>query len=159
MVGAQFSQTKTQLGPALNGMVVLEDYVPEPTMKFPGVDGFLAKYRARASGAGVDPLGYWAPFSYAALQILGAAVAEVGRIDQGKLADYIHRTAFKTIVGDVKFGAIGEWEKSRLLFIQYRNIRGSDINQFREPGKQVILYPPELKSGELLYPFARAHGG
>lgn len=158
MVGAQFTQIKAQLGPLLNGLVILEDYVPEPTMKFPGVEDFLGKYQQRATSAGVDPLGYWAPFAYAALQILGDAITRVGTIDQEKLARHIHQAAFKTVVGDVKFDAIGEWERSRLLYIQYQNIRDRDINQFRQPGKQVILYPPELRSGDLIYPFARAQG-
>jgi hypothetical protein len=30
------------------------------------------------------------------------------------------------------------------------------FNQFRPPGKAVILYPPDSKSGELIYPFAKA---
>jgi len=90
------------------------------------------------------------------MQILGQAVSAVGNIDQGKLADYLHKTPFKTVIGDVKFGPLGEWEKSRILYIQYQNIQGNDVNQFRQPGKAVILYPPELKSGELVYPFAKA---
>jgi branched-chain amino acid transport system substrate-binding protein len=154
MIGAQFSPVKAKLGPLLNGFVVLDNYVPEPTMKFPGVDDFLKKYQARAAGNGVDPLGYWAPFAYASLQILGEAVTRIGAIDQEKIARYIHENAFATVVGEVRFDKIGEWVKSRFLFIQYQNIRGNDVDQFRQPGKQVILYPPELKSGDLIYPFA-----
>jgi branched-chain amino acid transport system substrate-binding protein len=156
MIGAQFSQTKAKLGPLLNGLVVLDNYVPEPTMKFPGVEAFLRKYQARAAGNGVDPLGYWAPFAYAALQIIGEAVTRVGTIDQAKIARYIHDHAFATVVGEVRFDELGEWVKTRFLFIQYQNIQGNDIDQFRQTGKQVILYPPELKSGDLIYPFARA---
>jgi branched-chain amino acid transport system substrate-binding protein len=154
MIGAQFSPVKAKLGPLLNGFVVLDNYVPEPTMKFPGVDDFLKKYQARAVGNGVDPLGYWAPFAYASLQILGEAVTQVGAIDQEKIARYIHEHTFATVVGEVRFDEIGEWVKTRFLFIQYQNIKGNDIDQFRQAGKQVILYPPELKSGELIYPFA-----
>ena len=158
MIGLSFTAIKTQLGPLLNGIVINENYVPEPTMKFPGVEDVLTRYQHRAAGAGVDPLGFWSPFAYAEMQILSQAIAATGGTDQGKLADYLHRTAFKTVVGDVKFGPLGEWEKSRILFVQYQNIQGNDFNQFRQPGKQVILYPPELKSGELIYPFARARG-
>lgn len=157
MIGLSFTAIKAQLGPLLNGIVINENYVPEPTMKFPGVDAFLEQYQSRAKASGTDPLGFWAPFAYAELQILGEAVAAVGAIDQARLADYMHRTSFRTIVGDVKFGQDGEWEKSRILFVQYRNIQGNDVNQFRQPGKAVILYPPALETGELVYPFARAH--
>ena len=83
-------------------------------------------------------------------------MSAVGSLDQGKLADHLHKTRFKTVIGDVKFGPLGEWEKSRILYIQYQNIQANDINQFRQPGKAVILYPSELKSGELIHPFAKA---
>jgi branched-chain amino acid transport system substrate-binding protein len=158
MIGLQFTPVKAQLGPLLNGIVINENYVPEPTMNFPGVDNVLERYQQRAAAAGTDPLGFWSPFSYAEMQILGEAVNAVGSVDQGKLADYLHRTHFKTVIGDVKFGPLGEWEKSRILYVQYQNIQGNDINQFRQPGKAVIMYPPELRSGELIYPFARARG-
>jgi branched-chain amino acid transport system substrate-binding protein len=158
MIGLQFTPIKAQLGPLLNGMVINENYVPEPTMKFPGIEAFLKRYQERAPGAGVDPLGYWSPFAYAEMQILAQAVNAVGNLDQGEIAAYIHKTAFNTIIGDVKFSAIGEWEKSRILTVQYQNIQGNDINQFRQPGKAVIIYPPELKSGELIHPYAKARG-
>lgn len=156
MIGLSFTNIKTQLGPLLNGIVANENYVPEPTMMFPGADDFLKRYQERAKGAGVDPLGYWSPFPYAEMQILAQAVQAVGGIDQGKIADYIHRTTFKTVVGEVKFSAIGEWEKTRILTVQYQNIQGNDMNQFRRPGKSVIVHPAELKSGALIYPYAKA---
>ncbi|MBI2735285.1 MAG: amino acid ABC transporter substrate-binding protein [Rhodospirillales bacterium] len=156
MIGLSFTSTKAQLGPLLNGIVINENYVPEPTMKFPGIEAFLEQYRARAKAAGTDPLGFWSPFAYAELQILGQAVTSVGAIDQAKLAEYMHKTPFKTIVGDVKFGPDGEWDKSRILFVQYRNIQGNDPGQFLQPGKAAILYPPAFRTGELIHPFAKA---
>lgn len=156
MIGLSFTPIKVQFGSLLNGIVINENYVPEPTMKFPGVEAFLERYQARAPAAGVDPLGYWAPFAYAELQILGQAVQTLGSLDQTKLAAYIHATRFSTIIGEVKFGALGEWEKSRILTVQYQNIRDHDLNQFRQPGRAVITYPPEYRSGRLIYPFAKA---
>ncbi|HEV2546037.1 MAG TPA: amino acid ABC transporter substrate-binding protein [Stellaceae bacterium] len=154
MIGLSFASIKAKLGPLLNDFVINENYVPEPTMRFPGVGEFLEQYRKRAAAAGgVDPLGFWSPFAYAEMQILAEAINTVGGVDQAKLAALLHKTTFKTIIGDVKFGAAGEWEKSRILFVQYQNIEDNDINQFRQPGKQVILYPPDLKSGKLIYPF------
>jgi branched-chain amino acid transport system substrate-binding protein len=99
MIGLQFTPVKGQLGPLLNGFVINENYVPEPTMNFPGVGDVLKRYQQRAPAAGTDPLGLWSPFSYAEMQILGQAVEAVGSIDQGKLADYLHRASFKTVVG------------------------------------------------------------
>ena len=40
--------------------------------------------------------------------------------------------------------------------VQYQNIKGNDIEQFREPGKKVVLYPDEFKSGNIIYPYAAA---
>jgi len=159
MIGLQFTPIKAQLGPLLNGIVINENYVPEPTMKFTGVEDILRRYQQRAPTAGVDPLGFWSPFAYAEMQILSQAVQMVGAIDQGRIAEYIRNTPFKTVVGDVKFGTLGEWEKSRILYIQYQNIRGNDLNQFREPGKAVIIYPPEFRSGALIHPLAKAREG
>lgn len=159
MIGLSFSNIKAQFGSGLNGIVTNDNYVPEPTMKFPGIEAFLTRYQQRAPATGVDPLGYFlAPFAYAAMQILGQAVVTAGTLDQTKLAAHMHESRFSTIVGEVKFGPLGEWEKSRILTVQYQNIQGHDIAQFKLPGKQVILYPPELKSGDLVQPFSRAHG-
>jgi branched-chain amino acid transport system substrate-binding protein len=158
MIGLQFTPIKAQLGPLLNGLLINENYVPEPTMNFPGVNDVLKRYQQRAAGAGVDPLGFWSPFAYAEMQILSQAVNAVGDLNQEKLAHYLHKSSFKTVVGDVKFGADGEWEKSRILYVQYQNVSGNDFNQFRQPGKAVIVYPPAFKSGDLVYPFAKARG-
>jgi branched-chain amino acid transport system substrate-binding protein len=70
----------------------------------------------------------------------------------------MHETRFATVVGEVKFGPFGEWEKSRILFVQYRNVISHDIAQFTRSGKAVIIAPQEFKSGDLLYPFAKASG-
>jgi len=40
--------------------------------------------------------------------------------------------------------------------MQFQNIKGTDMEQFRLPGKQVIVYPDEFKSGNLIYPYAAA---
>jgi len=155
MIGLAFSPIKQQLGPLLNGIVAYDVYQPEPTMNFPGIADFLKRYQARAPAAGVDPLGYYLPpYSYAEMQILAQAVNAVGSLDHGKIAAYIHATKFSTIVGDVKFADNGEWEKSRVLFVQYQNIVGNDIEQFRRPGKVVILYPSEYRSGQFIYPYS-----
>ena len=43
--------------------------------------------------------------------------------------------------------------------IQVQGVKGNDINQFREPGRQVILDPSSLKSGELVTPYNKARQG
>lgn len=153
MIGLAFAPIKEQLGPLLNGIVAYDVYVPEPTMKFPGIEDFLKRYQAQAGKT--DPLGYYLPpFAYAELQILADAVNKVGSLDQNKIGAYIHKTTFHTIVGDVAFADNGEWEKSRVLFVQYQGIVGNGIDQFKKAGRQVILYPPEFKSGNFRYPYS-----
>jgi branched-chain amino acid transport system substrate-binding protein len=155
MVGLQFAGIKAQLGPQLNGIVAYDLYVPEPTMKFPGIEAFLKRYQEIAAKEGIDPLGYYIPpFVYAEMQVLEQAVRSVGSLDQEKLADYIRRTTFPTVVGDIKFGAKGDWAEPRILYVQFQNIAGNDVDQFKQPGKQVILAPEKYKSGELKYPYS-----
>jgi branched-chain amino acid transport system substrate-binding protein len=155
MVGLQYGTLKAQLGDQLNGIVCYELYVHEPTMQFPGIDDFVTKYRARAASAGTDPLGYYVPpLAYATFEVLAQSVTGVGGLDQDKLADYLHKQTFKTIFGDIKFGPDGEWANSRILTIQYQGVHGHDMEQFTKPGTQVILDPPEFKTGQLQYPLS-----
>jgi len=157
MVGLHFTALLTKLGPKLNGIVDYGFWVPEPSMKNAGVESFLQKYQPEATKAGVDPLGFYLPpWAYAMMQVLGQAVEGTKGLDQQKLADYIHATEFDTIVGKVKFGADGEWAKSRMVTLQFQNIKGGDAEQFKHPGKQVVIFPDELKSGALIYPYSAA---
>ncbi len=157
MVGLQFAALLTKLGPKLNGIVNYDFWVPEPTLKFPGIDEFLQKYQARAEKEGVDPLGYYLPpWAYAYLQVLGNAIEVTKSLDQQKVADYIRTREHDTIVGKVKFGPNGEWATSRVLQVQFQGIEGTDLAQFKKPGTRVILYPDRFKSGNLIYPYAKA---
>jgi branched-chain amino acid transport system substrate-binding protein len=153
MVGPQYAAVKQQLGPLLNGFVSFEDFVPEPTTNFPGIREFLGRYKPKAIAAGVDALGYYLPpYSYAGMQIIAAAVEATNGLEQNKMAEYIHKATHRTIVGDVRFGADGEWEKARMLQVQYQGISGNDLEQFERPGTQVILFPSAYKSGKLQHP-------
>ena len=156
MVGMQYAVFMRQLGDKLNRVVNYHLYVPSPKMKFPGIEEFLKTYQARAPQQGTDPLGFYQPpFAYAAMQVLEQAVKATGSLDDGKLADYIHKSAFNTIVGEVRFDEKGEWAKPRLLMVQFQNVQSGNLDQYMTSGKQVILYPPEYKDGELQQPFAK----
>ena len=158
MVGLQFTSVMTSMGPALNGIVNYDFWAPEPTMlSIAGVKEFLKEYQSRAEKAGVDPLGYYLPpYSYAVGQVLAQAIEGTKGLDQQKIADYIRATEFNTIVGKVKFGKNGEWAKGRTLMVQYQKVQGNNIEQFRGPGKKPVLYPEELKSGTIIYPYSAA---
>jgi branched-chain amino acid transport system substrate-binding protein len=157
MVGLQATAFKTQLGPLLNGLVNYDFWLPHKTMEFPGVMDLMAKYQAKAAGAGVDPLGYYmAPWGYAYVQLLGEAVEATKSLDDDKLAEYIRKTTFKTVVGDVKFGAKGEWAEPRVLHIQFQNIKRNDVGQFKDISTQPILTPAQYKAGSVIYPYEKA---
>jgi branched-chain amino acid transport system substrate-binding protein len=154
MVGLQFAAIQKNLGPALNNIVNYDFWVPAPTLNFPGINEFLAKYQEAAKGKGVDPLGhYLPPYAYAYMQVLGQAIEATKTLDQGKLAAYMHKTTFKTVVGDVKFGSNGEWATSRVLMVQFRDVKPNDMAQFAKAGSRIVLYPKAWKSGDIVYPF------
>jgi branched-chain amino acid transport system substrate-binding protein len=157
MVGLQFASIMESLGSMINGIVNYNSYVPEKTMEFPGVKEFLARYSKQAAEAKVDPLGYYLPpFCYAIGQMLEQAITATRSLDQKVLADYLHKHEMKTIVGPIRFGKDGEWATPRVLMIQFRGVVDRNVEQFRQPGKQVILEPETLKTGDLVQPFDRA---
>jgi branched-chain amino acid transport system substrate-binding protein len=157
LVGLQTTALKTQLGPLLNGVVVNENWVPSPALRFPGVMDLLARYQARAPAEGVDPLGWFLPpFAYARLQVLQQAVTATGSLDDARLADYIHANSFKTVVGDIAFGNEGEWTAPRIIWTQFRGITGHDLAQFKDPATEIVLLPAAYKSGDLIYPYESA---
>jgi branched-chain amino acid transport system substrate-binding protein len=155
LAGPQYASLKQQLGQGLNGLVDYDFYVPEPTMNFPGIKEFLERYQARAAEEGVDPLGFYLPpLGYALVQVLAQGVEGAKTIDSKALAEYLHKATFHTVVGDIRFGPLGERDKAAILTVQYQGIKGNDIAQFKEPGRQVILDPPELRSGTFRYPYS-----
>ncbi|HEY4142514.1 MAG TPA: amino acid ABC transporter substrate-binding protein [Pseudolabrys sp.] len=157
MVGLQSTVFKTKLGPALNGYMNYDFWLPAKSLMFDGTDAFLKKYQERAAKAGVDPLGYYmAPFSYAYVEILGQAIVEAKGTDDAKLTEVLRKTTFKTIVGDIKFAPNGEWAKSRVFQAQFRGIKGNGIEQFKNPDTLAIITPTEYKSGNVIYPFEKA---
>jgi branched-chain amino acid transport system substrate-binding protein len=126
-------------------------------MQFPGSMELLAKYQARAGKEGVDPLGYYMPvWAYAYLQVLGQSIEATKSLKDDVLADHLRKATFKTVVGDVKFGPKGEWAEERTIAVQFQNIKGNTVEDFRDPSAEVVLYPPQYKSGNVIYPYADA---
>jgi branched-chain amino acid transport system substrate-binding protein len=160
MIGPQNGSIKAQLGPLLNGLVNYEYWLPVPKMMYPGVAEMIATYHSLAQSAGADPLGYYvAPQAYAQMQIVEQAVAGTGSLDDAKLAQFTRDASFKTVVGDVKFGKGGGWSEARVLQVQYQNINGADLSEFKDVRTQAVVWPSSLASGALLYPYAKAKRG
>ncbi len=157
MVGPQNASMKAALGPLLNGFVNYDFWLPVPKMNFPGVADLMKKYQNRAAAEGVDPLGYYmAPQAYAQMQVLQQAVEATKGLNDDKLVDHIRATTFKTVLGDVKFGKGGEWAESRVLQVQFQNVKGNDPAQFKDMSTQVVVDPPAYASGKLVYPYDKA---
>jgi branched-chain amino acid transport system substrate-binding protein len=155
MVGLQFTPIMSSLGSLLNGIVNYNSYVPG--MKYPGIEDFLGRYAKRAADAKVDPLGFYLPpFNYAIGQMLEQAVNGTKSLEHKRLAEYLRKNEMKTIVGPIRFDKAGEWANPRVVQAQFRGVVDKDIEQFRKPGRQVVIYPDEYKTGEVIAPFEKA---
>jgi branched-chain amino acid transport system substrate-binding protein len=158
MVGLQTTSIKQQLGPLLNGIVNYETWVPSPKMLTPSVQKFLSEYQARAPGEGVDPLGYYlGTWGYAYLEVLADAIRGTKSLDDDRLAQYLHSNTMPTIMGDITYNKDGEWVKSRMLQVQYHDIKpGAGLEVWRGMSYQTVLTPPDLKTGNVIWPYAEA---
>jgi len=72
------------------------------------------------------------------------------------LADYMRKTTFDTVIGPITFGKDGEWTTPRIICLQFQGVSGGDLDQFKDWKRQVVVYPKEYKSVELVYPFEKA---
>src|SRR5262249_11766867 len=159
MVGLQNTSIKAQLGPLLNGFTNYDFWLPVPKMLFPGVQELMKVYQAKAGAAGVDALGYYmAPQAYAQMQVLQQAIEATQSLDDSKLADYSRSPSFDTVLGDVRFGKDGEWAQSRVLQVQFQNVKGNDPMQFKDTATQVVVSPAAYQSGNVIYPYEAAKG-
>jgi branched-chain amino acid transport system substrate-binding protein len=157
MIGMLVTPIKVQLGPLANGIIVGENFAAAMAPKIPGAADFLQRYNAKASAAGIDPLGFaWGPFAYAAGQALAQAVTETKSLDHDKLAEYLHKASFKTVAGDFSFAKDGEWSKARAVWTQVQNAQPSNLDQFRDGKALPVVWPPEWKTGTLIYPYGDA---
>ena len=62
-------------------------------------------------------------------------------------------TAWQT---NIWFGKDGELARGRMLQIQFHDVKGNDIEQFRTMGTQTVLTPAEYSSGTVIYPYEKA---
>jgi branched-chain amino acid transport system substrate-binding protein len=157
MVGLQATVFKGRLGPKLNGFVNYETWVPSDKMMAPAAD-FFKKYQARAAADGVDPLGYYlGGWGYAFTQVLGQAITGAKSVNDDQVADWLKKNELKTIMGNWKYGAKGEWTQSGMMQVQYHSIKeGAGLETWREMGHQTVLTPPALATGKVIYPYEKA---
>jgi branched-chain amino acid transport system substrate-binding protein len=157
MIGPQNGLVKAELGALLNGLVNYEYWLPVPSLVNPQIQSLIATYQSRAEPAGADPLGYYvAPLAYAQLQVLEQAIRAVGSTDDAALSDYTRKATFDTVVGNVTFGEGGGWARPRVLTVQFQNIESKNIEEFKRPDTQAVVYPADIASASVIYPYAKA---
>ena len=157
MIGMLVTPIKVQLGPIANGLITGENFAAASAVQIAGAADFLKRYGERAVVAKIDPLGFaWGPFAYSAGQVLEQAVTAIKSLDQDRLAEYMHEAKFKTISGDFSFGKDGEWSTSRMLWTQVQHAQPNNLEQFRNGSAQPIVWPPEARTGTLIYPYEKA---
>jgi branched-chain amino acid transport system substrate-binding protein len=157
MIGMLVTPIKVQLGPIANGLIIGENFAPAAGLSFTGTADFLKRYAERAAAAKIDPLGFaWGPFAYSAGQVLAQAVTATKSLDHNTLAAYMHKTPFRTVAGNFSFAKDGEWSQARQAWTQFQNVKPNNLDQFRDGKVQPILWPPEMKTGEMIYPYANA---
>jgi branched-chain amino acid transport system substrate-binding protein len=114
----------------------------------------VKKYQTKSAEAGVDLLGYYLPpFGYALMQVIDQAVTGAGTTEDAKLADFMRKATFKTVVGDFKFNAGGEWDTAQVMAVQFQGVQGNGVEQFTNPKTEVILWPSKYKTGDIVYPY------
>jgi branched-chain amino acid transport system substrate-binding protein len=157
MLGLLVTGIKRKLGPAINGYISNEFYIPAPSLQFAGTAQMMQEYQKRAQAIGTDPLGYtYPPYAYAAGQILATAVTETKSLNDETIAAYLRKATFETVIGPITFGQDGEWTTPRIICIQFQGVSGNDLDQFKDWARQVVVYPREYKAGNLIYPFDKA---
>src|SRR5580698_7724753 len=156
-IGLLVTPIKAQLGPLTNGIVNNEVFLPAKSLVFPGTAELLAKYQEAAKSQGIDPMGWaFVPIAYAAGQTLAQAVEATKGTDQVAIAAWLRSHTVHTVVGDITFGKDGEWAKSRVFFTQFQNVTGNSLDNFRDTTHEVVVWPDEYKTGNLIYPYGDA---
>ena len=158
MVGLQATALKAKLKTHLNGIVNYETWVPSPKLLAPAAD-FFKTYQARAAAAGADPLGYYlGGWGYAYFQVLAEGITGSKSLNDDKIADYLRSHSFNTIMASgIKFGKNGEWTKSGMLQVQYHGITdAANLDTWRGMDYQTVLTPADQKTGDVIYPYAKA---
>ncbi len=156
LIGLTATPIKMQLGPLVNGIIINESFLP--TLELPR----HRRADAEVSGQGAGPRHRSARLRVRAVRLRGRTVARQSRRGDQAASTTTSSPPISTTTrwtpwsGPLAFGADGEWTQSRIVFTQFQNVTGNDLGQFKDPAKEVILWPAKFKNGTMIYPYADA---
>jgi len=106
-----------------------------PTQNYEGLADLAAFFKTR----GQDTLPTYAIVGYAILQVLEQAVQGAKSLDQDKLKEFIHKTEFRTVAGNIKYQEDGTPVYSQVVL------------QFID-GKNQVVWPEKDKTAAPVVP-------
>ena len=141
MVGLQFAPIMEALGPLLNGFVNYNSWVPEKTMANPAVQRIPQALLGARQGRrrSIRSASTCRRSTTPSARCSSRRSTATKSLDHKVLADYMHKNEMKTMVGNIRYDAVGEWATPRVPMAQFRGIKDKDLEQFRQAGKQVII--------------------
>ena len=88
------------------------------------------------------------------MQVVEQAVKGAGGTDDAKLADFMRKSTFKTVVGDIKLQRGGRMgDRAGAWPCSSRASRATASTSSRDPKTEVILWPDKYKTGNIIYPY------
>jgi branched-chain amino acid transport system substrate-binding protein len=108
----------------------------EPNLPYPGNREFVEAYRKEYN----RPPSYHSATAYAGCQLFAEAVRQVGSLDSDKLREYFLNLRTKTAFGDYAVDERGFQLGHKMVTIQWLD------------GKQVVVWPDEVASGQPRFP-------
>lgn len=124
-----------EIGADASGVLFSSNWSPE--LKTQGNVEFTKSFQATY---GV-PADYHAAQNYAALQVLGAAIASVKSLDNDKIRDFMGSHEVETVCGTYKVDANGQQTGYDSLIEQWQN------------GKQLVVFPAKFAQAKILTPY------
>ena len=158
MVGLQFAAVMANLGSLLNGVVNYNTWLPEPEHVLRRDQGVLRDLHETGRGS----QGRSAGLLSCAVRLRQSANSSSrpsrrrGRSTRRPSQNICTSTRSRPSSARSRFRRTASARKPRRCMAQFRGVVDKNIEQFRSSGKQVILFPEKLKSGDLVSPFEAA---
>jgi branched-chain amino acid transport system substrate-binding protein len=87
----------------------------------------------------------------------GEGIEGAKSLNDDQIADYIRRHEFTLMGMNIKFGKNGETTQFLGLQVQYHSITdAANLDTWRGMSYQTVLTPPDQKTGDVIYPYAKA---